>query len=100
MSMDETTQQNAALVEETTSAAQSMKEQAKELLRQVDTFKVGGADSAASVKSSLMASRSAVATLPKAAPKKMAAGKTVARPEPVVASGSKPQHGGDEFEEF
>ena len=40
MSMDETTQQNAALVEETTSAAQSMKEQAKELLQQVEVFKV------------------------------------------------------------
>ena len=41
LQMDDTTQQNAALVEETTSAAQSMKEQAVELLRQVDAFKVG-----------------------------------------------------------
>ncbi|MBX3237162.1 MAG: PAS domain-containing protein [Nitrospiraceae bacterium] len=40
MQMDETTQQNAALVEETTSASQSMKDQAKELMRQVEIFKV------------------------------------------------------------
>jgi methyl-accepting chemotaxis protein len=41
--MDETTQQNAALVEETTSAAQSMKEQAVGLMRQVNDFKLAGA---------------------------------------------------------
>ncbi len=40
MQMDETTQQNAALVEETTSASQSMKEQARELMQQVDVFKM------------------------------------------------------------
>jgi methyl-accepting chemotaxis protein len=39
-SMDQTTQQNVGLVEATTSEAQSMKEQAKELLRQVDVFKI------------------------------------------------------------
>jgi methyl-accepting chemotaxis protein len=39
MQMDETTQQNAALVEEATSASQSMKEQAKELIRSVEVFK-------------------------------------------------------------
>ena len=36
-------QQNAALVEETTSASQSMKDQARELMRQVEAFKVNGA---------------------------------------------------------
>ncbi|HMU31790.1 MAG: hypothetical protein K1X60_16005 [Nitrospira sp.] len=40
MQMDETTQQNAALVEETTSASQSMKDQAQELMRQVEVFKI------------------------------------------------------------
>ncbi|MEQ1794965.1 MAG: methyl-accepting chemotaxis protein [Nitrospira sp.] len=39
MQMDETTQQNAALVEETTSASQSMKDQAKDLMSQVEVFK-------------------------------------------------------------
>jgi len=42
MQMDETTQQNAALVEEATSASQSMKEQAVELMRQVNFFKLTG----------------------------------------------------------
>ena len=40
MQMDETTQQNAALVEEATSASQSMKEQAKELMNQVASFQL------------------------------------------------------------
>ena len=40
MQMDETTQQNAALVEEATSASQSMKEQAKALMGQVGSFKM------------------------------------------------------------
>ena len=40
--MDEATQRNAGLVEETTLAAQTMKGQAKELLHQVSTFKTRG----------------------------------------------------------
>lgn len=39
LAMDKTTQQNVALVEETTSSAQSMKAQANELLSQVAEFK-------------------------------------------------------------
>ncbi|MBC7838481.1 MAG: HAMP domain-containing protein [Nitrospiraceae bacterium] len=50
MQMDETTQQNAALVEETTSASQSMKDQARELMRQVEVFKTNGAGEASHVK--------------------------------------------------
>jgi len=38
--IDETTQNNAALVEETAAAAQSMQDQAAELLREVETFKI------------------------------------------------------------
>ncbi len=40
MQMDTTTQQNAALVEEATSASQSMKEQAKELMNLVASFQL------------------------------------------------------------
>ena len=40
MQMDQTTQQNAALVEETTAASQSMREQAKALMTQVEAFKI------------------------------------------------------------
>jgi methyl-accepting chemotaxis protein len=40
MQMDETTQQNAALVEESASASQAMKDQAEQLMQQVAYFKV------------------------------------------------------------
>lgn len=40
IAMEETTQQNAALVEETTSASQSMRSQAAELLRRMALFKI------------------------------------------------------------
>ena len=40
MHMDQTTQQNAALVEETTAASQSMREQSKALMKQVKSFKI------------------------------------------------------------
>jgi methyl-accepting chemotaxis protein len=40
--MDQVVQQNAALVEEATGAAESMKEQAGSLLGQVSRFKLGG----------------------------------------------------------
>ncbi|MGD9849792.1 MAG: methyl-accepting chemotaxis protein [Nitrospirales bacterium] len=40
MQMDQGTQQNAALVEQATSASQSMAQQAKDLLKQVEFFKV------------------------------------------------------------
>lgn len=40
--MDQTTQQNAALVEESAAAAQSLKEQADKLVREVSVFNVAG----------------------------------------------------------
>ncbi|MEW5789252.1 MAG: methyl-accepting chemotaxis protein, partial [Pseudomonadota bacterium] len=40
--MDETTQQNAALVEEAAAAAESLQEQAATLAREVSVFKVAG----------------------------------------------------------
>ncbi len=40
--MDQTTQQNAALVEESAAAAQSLKEQADQLVREVSVFNVAG----------------------------------------------------------
>ncbi len=42
MQMDETTQQNAALVEEATSASQSIKDQAEDLVEQVEFFQLEG----------------------------------------------------------
>ncbi len=46
MQMDKTTQQNRALVEETTSASQSLKAQAKELHRRVLGFKIQASEAA------------------------------------------------------
>ena len=46
MQMDQGTQQNAALVEEATSASQSMRQQAAELTNQVSFFKVGEEEAA------------------------------------------------------
>jgi methyl-accepting chemotaxis protein len=40
MQMDQTTQQNAALVEETTAASQSMRAQAQALMKQVKSFRI------------------------------------------------------------
>jgi methyl-accepting chemotaxis protein len=42
MAMDDTTQQNAALVEQLTSASQSMREQAKELMQLMGKFTLNG----------------------------------------------------------
>jgi len=44
MSMDQTTQQNAALVDETTSASQSLKVRATELRRRVLQFKLAATE--------------------------------------------------------
>lgn len=41
--MDQVTQQNAALVEESAAAAQSLEQQAKQLVDLVGVFRVGGA---------------------------------------------------------
>jgi len=43
--MDEMTQQNAALVEEASAAAESMRDQAQALLQQVSQFKIAGGQS-------------------------------------------------------
>ncbi|HWI83615.1 MAG TPA: hypothetical protein VNT59_16410, partial [Ramlibacter sp.] len=55
--MDQVTQQNAALVEEASAAAQSMREQAGELVQAVSLFKLGGQALAARPAPQLPASR-------------------------------------------
>jgi methyl-accepting chemotaxis protein len=102
MAMDETTQQNAALVEETTSAAQSMKEQAKELLQQVAIFNTGQAEEPQ--RGPAFAKRVVSQPRPKLPGKTaMPAGKRMQAKAPVaVAAGNGKGHSssGDEFEEF
>ena len=111
MSMDETTQQNAALVEETTSAAQSMRKQARELMQQVQGFKTDEADrSAVAPKLTQPGGYHAVSRpvaqvhSPKAGLKKLVVAKPVFCKEPAgaVAGNGKDRHSssGDDFKEF
>ncbi|MEP6933390.1 MAG: methyl-accepting chemotaxis protein [Nitrospirota bacterium] len=110
MQMDETTQQNAALVEEATSASQSMKEQARELIRQVEIFKVSGTSEASHVKREASdtrmkySSRTSLHSTAKSIGRKLPAGmKRTEEKEPVgIASenGKERRSKGDEFEEF
>jgi methyl-accepting chemotaxis protein len=83
--MDETTQQNAALVEEATAAARSMEEQAGALTQSVSVFKLDNGH-AAPVRQAIS---QAIATAPaKAAAPKVTARKPAARkPEPALADG-------------
>ena len=108
--MDETTQQNAALVEETTSAAQSMKDQAQELMRQVEVFKIAQSEGHHAARASVSQASPGPAVKPvtkpavgKVAVKKPVAGKSVEHKQPagVAAGNGKDRHSsGDDFEEF
>ncbi len=107
MQMDETTQQNAALVEETTSASQSMKDQAQELMRQVEVFKIdaGETQRQSSVRSS--AGKSSVKTATVAAkpalkkPSFSAKPADAKQPVGVAAGNGHDRHKkDDDFEEF
>lgn len=102
MQMDETTQQNAALVEESTSASQSMKDQAKALMQQVGSFKMAGSGRESAARSSAAPAAHAP-SLPSSAPVKKPAAPHTSSPEPVgVAAGNgKDRHQTDnDFEEF
>ena len=96
MQMDETTQQNAALVEEATSASQSMKEQARELMDQVASFKLTQSGQGQSQRSGGVAQKPgdpSVRSVKKPLPKKPASAPESA----AVASGNGKE---SEFEEF
>ncbi|WBX92928.1 methyl-accepting chemotaxis protein [Pseudoxanthomonas mexicana] len=76
--MDETTQQNAALVEEATAAARSMEEQAHALAESVAVFKLHGTASAPVRKPAGVATSTRTVSTPKAG---------VRKPEPALAEG-------------
>ncbi|MBW8773660.1 MAG: HAMP domain-containing protein [Stenotrophomonas sp.] len=65
--MDETTQQNAALVEEASAAARSMEEQANLLAEAVSVFRTGAATAAAAVRPALAAVAATVTPVRRAA---------------------------------
>ncbi|MDH4187455.1 MAG: methyl-accepting chemotaxis protein [Nitrospira sp.] len=112
MQMDETTQQNAALVEETTSASQSMKDQAKELMTQVEVFKTGGEEQGDRHTAPKRETRPAVTFAKPSSPagsqkpgmkKPLLTQKPISQKEPVgvaAANGKDRRHKDDEFEEF
>ena len=86
--MDTTTQQNAALVEESAAAAESLKRQAQELVQAVSHFKVTGAAAYASTAPRSTSTVRAAPAVTTAAPVK--AVKAVA-PKPMTASPAKPE---------
>ncbi|MBY0238315.1 MAG: MCP four helix bundle domain-containing protein [Burkholderiaceae bacterium] len=88
--MDQSTQQNAALVEEAAAASQSMQEQANKLVRVVGFFSTGAQAAPAAIRSH------AVALAPKATPAR-APVKPAARKTPPKST-AQPKH--DDWEEF
>ncbi len=105
MQMDETTQQNAALVEETTSASQSMKDQAKELMNQMEMFIVNSSEPHAVSRPAASATRtvvkSAVAATKPGLKKPGFSSKPAETKQPAgVASGNGHHKKDDDFEEF
>ncbi|MEZ4421070.1 MAG: hypothetical protein R3B33_15790, partial [Nitrospirales bacterium] len=113
MQMDQGTQQNAALVEEATSASQSMKQQATELLNQVAFFKLEptkqakytAAQRGSGAKAALSSGKkSSVGSESLPSVKAVYSPKTTARSQPVSVGNSnghdRRQRGDDFFEEF
>jgi methyl-accepting chemotaxis protein len=77
--MDQATQQNAALVEESAAAAESLRDQARQLVQVVAVFRLDGATSATSA-----ASAAALPSLRRAEPP-LARPVAVAKPQAVAA---------------
>ena len=105
MQMDQGTQQNAALVEEATSASQSMKQQAGALLEQVAFFKITEASSGLAPREPMRPTSGSKSTAaPKAKDPSHVKAPVKAAPQPVgVGSGNgKSVSKGDDdfFEEF
>ncbi len=82
--LDQMTQQNAALVEESAAAAESLKEQAVRLAGAVELFKLGGAEDRP-------AARAPAAPRAQPAPIKSASPKAAAKPK-AQAAATKPDH--------
>jgi PAS domain S-box-containing protein len=108
MAMDETTQQNAALVEETTSASQSMRSQAAELLRRMALFKTQKMSEAekaerkaiASVREHTARSIDRVYNIRERQAEKSRPSQSNAPKKAMVVAGGKVSRGSEEFEEF
>jgi methyl-accepting chemotaxis protein len=95
-SIDQVTQQNAALVEETTAAAESMSEQARILSQDMAFFKTTGNHKAPV----LRAPSSNSSTAPAAKPKALAAAKPLKTPVKPQTKPAPTKSGADEWAEF
>ncbi|WP_332852069.1 methyl-accepting chemotaxis protein [Duganella sp. S19_KUP01_CR8] len=97
--MDQTTQQNSALVEETAAAAQTLRDQADKLEQVVSAFKINASAAAyAPPKRPVRAAAPVVATLPRAAaPRPKPAAQSAAAPKKLKVSAAASK---DEWEEF
>jgi methyl-accepting chemotaxis protein len=84
--MDQATQQNAALVEESAAAAESLRDQARQLVQVVAVFKLDGATAAANARSATLTAVAKAKARPVAA----------RQPAPVLAAAA----GSDEWESF
>ncbi|TYD35675.1 methyl-accepting chemotaxis protein, partial [Xanthomonas sontii] len=93
--MDETTQQNAALVEEATAAARSMEEQAGQLIEAVSIFRVEQ-----SAQASAVHAPQAVSAPRAAAPAKKPAAVAAAKPAAVRARKVEPALADSDWQEF
>jgi methyl-accepting chemotaxis protein len=93
--MDETTQQNSALVEQTAAAAQTMREQADTLERAVSAFKINASVAAYAPPPRAAVRSASVAVLPKTPRVKPAA-----KPAPQKLKASAAATSSNEWEEF
>ncbi|MBV2210113.1 MAG: HAMP domain-containing protein [Thermomonas sp.] len=102
--MDETTQQNAALVEEATAAARSMEEQARQLVEAVAMFRLAGAARTAVAAPHPAAAPHTAKPVPAAVVKPIAAKPQVKRVSsaatPPIAKPASPAAEGDHWQEF
>jgi methyl-accepting chemotaxis protein len=89
--MDQVTQQNAALVEEAAAAAESLQDQAKNLVDVVSVFQTSGNQMTAPVRSNVVAMPQKAALLPKA---------PAALPSPKKQVTNAKQNSIDDWEEF
>ena len=90
-SLDQMTQQNAALVEESSAAANAMHEQAQRLLQVVSAFNVGHSTASVAAAPVVAAPTLAPRTQPRAPVKATATAEKPARQEPKLAAAPKPE---------
>ncbi|MYM96604.1 methyl-accepting chemotaxis protein [Duganella vulcania] len=99
--MDQTTQQNSALVEQTAAAAQTLREQADKLERVVSAFKINASYAAQAAPAARPAPVRAAAPVVAALPKAAARPKPVAKPAaPAPKKLKASTASNDEWEEF